>query len=115
MLKELVCISCPNGCRLKLELENGIHVTGAKCEKGREYAENELLHPVRVVTSTAHISGAGHSLLPVRTDKAISRDKVMQVIELMHGLHVTSPVLTGDVVVADILGTDVNIIACKDM
>ena len=57
-MKELICIVCPNGCHLKVDEENGYNVTGNKCERGAEYGKAELLHPVRVVTSTVRIEGA---------------------------------------------------------
>lgn len=114
-MKELICICCPNGCHLKVAPEKGYTVSGNKCEKGAEYGKAELLHPVRVVTSTVRIEGAAHPRLPVKTDRAIDKAKMFAVMALLDDLTVTAPVHTGDVLLSDILGTDVNLVACKDM
>ena len=63
-MKELICIVCPNGCHLKVDEENGYNVTGNKCERGAEYGKAELLHPMRMVTSTVRIEGAPCRRLP---------------------------------------------------
>ena len=35
-MKELICITCPKGCHLKVD-EETFEVTGNGCEKGAEY------------------------------------------------------------------------------
>ena len=51
-MKELVCIVCPRGCRLKVDEENDFAVTGNTCPRGAEYGRNEIMAPTRVLTST---------------------------------------------------------------
>ena len=114
-MKELICISCPNGCHLTVDEENGYHVSGAKCERGEEYGKNEILHPVRTVTSTVRISGAAYPRLPVKTDRPIDKDKIFAVMELLSGVDVCSPVEAGQVIVPDLFGTGVSIVACRSM
>ena len=114
-MKELICICCPNGCHLKVDPEKGYTVSGNKCEKGAEYGKAELLHPVRVVTSTVRIEGAAHPRLPVRTDKAIDKAKMFEVMALLENVTAKVPVSCGDVLLAGILGTDANVIACRDL
>lgn len=60
-MKELICIVCPKGCHLKVDEENGYAVTGNTCLKGEEYGKNELLNPMRVVTSTVKAEGGSIS------------------------------------------------------
>lgn len=114
-MKELVCIVCPNGCRLRVDEENGYAVVGAKCERGIEYGRAELQNPTRVVTSTVRLVGGNSPRLPVKTDRPIAKGKIFEVMHLLDEIEATSPVRTGDVLARDILGTDVSIIACKDM
>lgn len=114
-MKELICISCPNGCHLKVDEENGYAVTGNKCERGVEYGKNELLNPVRTVTSTVRIEGGAHPMLPVKTDKPISKDKIFDVMRLLDGVTVKSPIHVGDKILENILSTDVSVVACKNM
>lgn len=114
-MKELICIVCPNGCHLKVDVEKGYNVSGNKCARGEEYARTELLHPVRVVTSTVRIEGARGCRLPVKTSAAVDKDKIFDVMALLDTLTVRSPVHTGDVIVPDAAGTGVSIVACKNM
>ena len=114
-MKELICIVCPRGCHLRVDEENGYSVSGAGCARGVEYGKTELQNPTRVVTSTVCIEGGAYPRLPVKTDRAIAKSKVFDVMRLLDGVTVTSPVRTGDVILQNILGTDVSIVACKDM
>ena len=56
-MKELICIVCPKGCHLKVDEENGCAVAGNSCPRGEEYGRNEILHPVRVLTSVVRMAG----------------------------------------------------------
>lgn len=114
-MKELICIVCPNGCHLKVDEENGYNVTGNKCERGAEYGKAELLHPVRVVTSTVRIEGAACRRLPVKTSAAVDKDRIFDVMALLDGVTVHAPVRTADVIVPNLFGTGVSVIACKSM
>ena len=70
-MTELICIVCPKGCRLKVDEENGYVVSGNSCPRGAEYGINELLNPVRTVTSTVAIEGGIHRRLPVKTSRPV--------------------------------------------
>ena len=41
-MKELVCIVCPRGCRLKGDEENGYAVSGNSCPRGEVYGKKDL-------------------------------------------------------------------------
>lgn len=112
-MKDLICIVCPNGCHLKVDPENGYNVEGNRCPRGAEYGRSELLHPVRVVTSTVRLTGAQTCRLPVRTSTAVDKARMFDVMALLDSVSVHAPVQTGDVIVPHIFGSDVNIIACK--
>ena len=57
-MTEMICITCPKGCHLQVDENDGFRVTGNGCPRGAEYGKNELLHPVRVLTSTVRLTGA---------------------------------------------------------
>ena len=114
-MTELICITCPKGCHLKVDEENGYAVTGNSCPRGAVYGKSELLHPVRTITSTVRIEGGSLPRLPVKTDKPLPKEKMMDCMELLDGILVRSPVHVGDVLAEHILGTDVNIVATKTM
>ena len=78
-MKELICITCPKGCHLKVD-EETFAVTGNGCPRGAVYGANELRNPVRVVTSTVIVEGPARRL-PVKTDRAIPKGKMFEVME----------------------------------
>ena len=114
-MKELICIVCPNGCHLKVDEENGYNVTGNKCERGAEYGKAEILHPLRLVTSSVRFEGASCRRLPVKTCSAVEKSRFFDVMALLDGVCVHAPVHAGDVIVPNLFGTGVSIIACKSM
>lgn len=114
-MTNLICITCPKGCHLTVDEENDYAVTGNSCPRGAEYARNELLHPVRMITSTVRVQGAAIPRLPVKTDKPLPKEKMFDCMQLINTLDVQAPVKVGQVLAANILGTDVNIVATKTL
>lgn len=115
-VRDLVCIVCPKGCRLRIEqTDDGLQVSGNHCARGAEYAQTELTHPTRVLTSTVRITGALHARLPVKSSCPIPRELLAEAVRLLNGVVAVSPILAGDVLLADILGTGADIVATRDM
>ena len=54
-IKEVICICCPCGCHLQVDLENDYNVTGNACPNGAAYGREELTHPTRILTSTVRV------------------------------------------------------------
>lgn len=114
-MKELVCIVCPKGCRLQVDEKHGYAVTGNRCLRGAEYGKSELLHPTRVLTSTVCIQGALHRRLPVKTTAPIPKELMFQAMDALNGVRLTAPVHLGQVVIHDLLGTGVDVVATREM
>ena len=112
-MKELICIVCPNGCHLKVEEEKGCAVTGAKCDRGAQYGKTELTNPTRVVTSTVKLVSCGSCRLPVKTNLAVPKSKIFDIMDVINEITASAPVCTGDVLVENILGTGADLVACK--
>lgn len=114
---KLICINCPMGCRLEVtQTENGGWlVEGNQCKRGTAYAIKELTEPTRVLTSTVVIKNGFLSRLPVRTQTAIPKEKIYEAMDVINKIVVTSPVNVGDVIIENILGTGVNVIASRSM
>ncbi len=112
-----LCTGCPLGCRLEVDAteEDVVEVRGFNCRKGERYGEQEHLDPRRPLSTTIWIEGATIRRVPVRTAEPIPRDQVRAVAEALRGLRVTAPVRRGDVVVADILGTGIDVIVTRDL
>ena len=112
-MKELTCIVCPRGCRLKID-EN-MNVTGNACPRGPKYAINELTNPVRTVTSSIRVSNRPYTLVSVKTDNPIPKDKMFEVMKEIDKLSVEAPTRIGQVVKENILGLGSNIIITKNI
>lgn len=118
--RELTCICCPLGCSLTatMEADGQIAVTGNTCPRGAEYARTEWLDPRRVVTSTVVVTGQSseeEAMVSVKTKEAIPKDKVIDCIRQLAGVSLKAPVRIGDVVVTNVAGTGVDVIATKDI
>lgn len=116
-VKTYTCICCPLGCQLEVSLdESGAvsEVTGYTCARGREYAAEEAVHPVRMVTA---IACAGGSLEPlsVKTERPVPKDSIPAVLSAIRDLHLQAPVRAGEVLVEDVCGTGVAIVATKSI
>lgn len=109
--RDLTCIVCPRGCTMHVTMEkNGkVTVTGNTCARGAAYAETEMTHPVRTLTTTVLM--ADGSVLPVRTDRPIPKEMLFSVMREVNSLVVARPVSFGDVISEDILHTGANLIA----
>ncbi len=115
-MREVICIVCPKGCHLSIEenADGGYTVTGGSCEKGTEYGISEVTNPVRVLTSTVKIEGGKLVRCPVRTDGSIPKDKIFESMEEINNVTLRAPVRVGDVVIDDLAGTGVALIATRD-
>ena len=115
--RELICIGCPMGCPLTVELENGEikTITGYTCKKGETYARKEATNPTRIVTSTVRVEGGRADMVSVKTREDIPKDKIFQCVKALKGVTVKAPIRIGDVVVADVAGTGVDIVATKEV
>lgn len=115
--KELVCVNCPKGCRITVELEDGKvqAIRGYSCDKGKQYAAQETTRPMRILTTTARIEGARLRVLPVITDKEIPLDQMSEAMNQVRKITVQAPIKVNDVIIADFLGTDANLVASRSM
>ncbi len=115
--RELTCVVCPAGCRITVTLEDGkvVKVEGNTCQRGKTYAESEVTHPVRTLTSTVRIETPdGVFMLPVRTDRAIPRESLFDAMKQVRAVKAKAPVHTGDRLIEDFIEEGTNLVACKD-
>ncbi len=102
------------GCELTVEVENGqaVSVSGNTCGIGKKYAESEVSAPTRMVTSTV-MSDSGKPV-PVKTRTAVPKEKIFDVMKCIKNTTVKLPVKIGDIAVADVCGTGVDVVVAKD-
>lgn len=117
------CTICPSECLLTVEVVRDADghvaevrsVTGNSCPRGDKFAHQELTCPMRVLTTTVAISGGDAALLPVRTAEAIPLELHAQAMNLIRGVVVEAPIQMGDIVLKNLLGTSINLIASMDI
>ncbi|MDD5702869.1 MAG: DUF1667 domain-containing protein [Dehalococcoidales bacterium] len=112
--QEIVCIGCPLGCIVKINLESNGSIssfTGNQCKKGQEYAVAEFQNPARVLTATVLTEGGRRGLLPVKTDKAVSKEKLKAIMKVTAQIRVKPPVKMGQEIAHNVLGTGANLIS----
>lgn len=117
MKKEMICVNCPVGCHLVVEVEDGnvLSVTGNRCPKGEAYGRQECIQPMRYLTTTVRIHGAIHRVLPVISEKEIPLEVMQSAMEEVRKIEVEAPVHEGDVVLDNLAGTGVKLIASRSM
>ena len=116
MEKNLVCIVCPMGCRLKITgTADDLKVSGSRCKKGIAYAQGEITNPMRTICTTVKIRGGIHRVIPVKTDRAIPEKYKLDVVRAINDIELESPVKMGEIIISDLFGTGVNIVAERDM
>ena len=115
--RELICIGCPLGCPLTVTLENNqvTSVTGNTCPRGDAYARKEVTNPTRIVTSTVRVSGGVSPMVSCKTASDIPKGKIFEVTECLKDVLVPAPVAIGDVLLRNVAGTGVDIIATKNI
>ena len=117
------CTTCPSECLMSVEVERdadgnvaAVHsVTGNSCPRGDKFAHQELTCPMRVLTTTVAVSGGDEALLPVRTADAIPLELHAQAMALIRGLVINAPIRMGDVVLENLLDTNINLVASMDI
>lgn len=117
MIKEMVCVSCPIGCMLTVELNDQnevLSVKGNTCKRGEQYAIDECTNPVRMLTSTVKVNGGKLPVVPVKTAKPIPKGKMFDCMQVINSTVVDAPVKIGDVLIQDICGTGIDIIATNE-
>jgi len=109
--RKLTCIVCPKGCQILVKLNNGeiVSIENYQCKRGINYAKNEVLDPRRTLTTTVKLSNG--RVLPVRTKEPIPKKLLKKVMLETKDIIVDPPVKIGDVVVKNIAGTGIDLIA----
>ncbi len=126
MERDLVCVVCPMSCALKVRLgdDGSVVTSGNRCPRGARYAAEEFLDPRRVVSATARIRAADApapgevgavARVPVRSTAPFPKERVAELLEAVYALEVALPVRRGQVLIADALGTGVDVVATRTL
>ncbi|MDF2821671.1 MAG: hypothetical protein K0R15_2112 [Clostridiales bacterium] len=101
---------------MQVDVNDGISVvTGNACIRGKEFAINEILHPMRTFQSTVKTIFPELPMIPIKTDDVVPKEYLFQIIEEIAGIEIKDKLKCGDIIIQNILGTSVNIVSTVDM
>lgn len=111
------CIVCPKGCQIEVRMAADgavASIEGNECDLGRDYAREEALSPMRVLTLALNVPGALEPL-SVKTSAPIPKGLMRQAAEEAYAAakSIALPVLAGDVVMSNVCGTGIGLVATK--
>ena len=85
--KRYTCIVCPACCDLETD---GVEVNGARCPKGEAFARQEVIAPLRVITTTVRCATSkGVRMLPVKTSCPIPLAFIPEVMKQVKALRLS--------------------------
>ena len=115
--KELICVTCPRGCRLRVLTDGDkvLEVLGNNCKRGASYAEMELRDPRRMVASTVRVCNGERPVLPVTLSAPIQKQLIRQLLREISTVTVEAPVKMGDVLIQNVLNSGVNVVASRNL
>lgn len=116
--RELTCIICPIGCHIEADIDdngNIISLTGYTCKRGYNYANDEIKMPKRTLTTTVRAEGGHLPVVSVRTKEPVPKKLLGDIMIKLADVCVKPPIDVGDVIVKDVLGTGVDVIATRPL
>jgi CxxC motif-containing protein len=100
---------------MTVETEGGFRVTGNGCERGVQYARDEITNPTRIITSTVRVSDARLRRCPVKLSAPIPKGKIFEAMGTLDEVVLNLPIRAGQVAVSNVCGTGVDFITTAEM
>jgi CxxC motif-containing protein len=115
MNERLTCVLCPIGCELEVERAagDGLDVRGGKCDRGLEFAAEEILRPQRNLAASVPLRGTASDMVSVRLSAPVPRDKIFPILAEIAELRPEPPVRRGQVLIPNVLDTGADVIATR--
>ena len=88
-------------------------MSGNTCTRGASYGEEEIKRPTRIVTSSIKVDGGEIARVSVKTERAVPKGKIFEVMAAIRAASVSAPVSIGDVLIKNTADTGVDVIATK--
>jgi CxxC motif-containing protein len=84
-LKHYICIVCPESCELETD---GTEVSGAGCKRGEKFARQEVVLPLRVITTTVRFSSRKQTrIIPVKTASPVPLKDIPAIMRRIKGFR----------------------------
>lgn len=115
--KKLICVSCPVGCEISVKTEGDrvVEITGNRCPRGETYARQETIAPMRVLPTSIKVRNGEWPLVSVKTDRPVPKHLIAEIMKLVRTLAVEAPIGIGQVIAEDLLSTDANLVATRNV
>lgn len=115
MTERLTCVLCPIGCELEVGRAAGdrLDVRGNQCDKGLDFANEEILRPKRNLATSVPLAGTASRMVSVRLSAPVPRDMIFPILDAIAGLRPEPPVVRGQVLIPNVLGTGVDVISTR--
>ena len=118
-MKTIICLDCPSACVMVVKLDgmgNVVDIEGAKCKKGEEFARSDIKEPKRILTTTVRVMSTDkeHPLLPVKSALPIPIRSINAAVLELAKARISVPVHVGDVIIKDIAGSGIGIVATSE-
>ncbi|MDI3509192.1 MAG: hypothetical protein PWP48_1927 [Clostridiales bacterium] len=116
-IRNITCILCPQGCNLEVTVDGDsvVQVKGNGCGKGKSYGAEECLNPRRIVTSSVKVIGGEYPLVSVKTAAPVPKAAIWDCMRAINDVSVRAPVSIGQVIVENVAGTGINVIATRNV
>jgi CxxC motif-containing protein len=85
--RRFTCIVCPACCDLETD---GVEVNGARCPKGEAFARQEMVAPLRIITTTVRSeTSKGVRMIPVKTACPVPLALIPEIMKQVKGLRLS--------------------------
>ncbi len=116
-MKTKICIVCPQGCHINYTQKDGKVITaeGNNCKRGIPYIEQELLMPMRNLSTVVKIKSTSRAVCPVNTKAPIPKDEMNNLIKKLDEMVLNAPVKQGDIVLEYFKDAKIEVIVSCDI
>lgn len=116
-MAEIICVICPNSCRLHVfkDEKGEIQVEGNQCNRGAEYGKQEFIEPKRMLITTMRIKNGVLPVIPVRSNTELPKKKIFDAVKEVNQAFANAPIEMGDIIIENIFGLGINVIASRSM
>lgn len=115
---KISCGTCPRACSLLVIVDDErkiLSVTGNRCRRGVSYVRGLQEGIDGVFHASVRVRGGMEEKCPVVTTRPLDKNLFMRAQVLLRRFTLTAPVSEGDLVMEDLLGTGISVIAAKNV
>ena len=115
--REFICVTCPVGCAIQAVVEGDelLEIHGHACQRGEAFVREELKAPRRMLTTTVRVRGGRLPLVPVRSSGPVPKGLIFEIARALRDVELEAPVVDHQTVLADALGSGVDIVTSRGM